>query len=943
MANLTSKQRSFVQFMQKSEEHARRGFEMLTGSADAALFFDELEHAGFFTATRSPAPVRGDEENSVRLPYWAAVDYLVSCAKAAGDLNDLGLAKKILAVVRNVSRYANNTQEGAANYHTYQKFSEVLGHLPLSAIRPSDIALTEGWLESKYDRGMVAHALAIGVLPRLIASPEPIHWKGACSIVLFCTKVRWTTEQEYPAHREPKSVVDDHWLEDMLKRCVAPLASKAGAQLARVFERRLSEVYGSGLRATNSWLFRPAVEDHPQNRAWGGIDNRLTEGLRDTVLCWVRASRTDAVEYVRRLLRSKIDICRRVAIYVIREEWSGLRGLYKTIVGPELFLDGHLHELYGLLSEHFGSLNVREQKATVRAITGIRTSATDKDAAQRLRRVQANWLSAIRGKGSAVADEAYASAAARAGLTDVGEHPDFHSYSESRWGPGPTPYEPPQIIELLRAGELISVLNAFETKDAWRGPTRRALTDAVAAAVVMAPDEFAKALPQFDAAQRAYQYAVIDGFTQYWEQCKTAKTEACASMWPALISFFERILIRKAFWNEPVEPSFDLEPTKDWIAPAIARLLASVNRRDDATYPDELLPRTWKLVDVLLQDSTGSTQLPADPMSTALNSLKGKSVDAFISHALRICRLNDKTHGAHALAWALIEPILNRELDACKDANFEFSTLVACHIPNFDFIESSWVTKNFPRLFNKSYAASFQAALDGLSYAPATRRIYQMLVATGALDEALRLESLSQKTRNRLLERVALAYLWSDEELHSLRLQHLFNLENVGDLEALVSFLSTVATGQLSAEQRERIANFWREGVDWALTQLPHTASLLSSLSRLITFVNSMAAEMDAVRIVRIAPYVHIGWHADDFVEQLLRLVETNDTAVARAFAEMLKSSVPTFDYEGKMRDLAEKLFARGKRAEAIALINTLRRLPGMEQLLVDFTQARDP
>ena len=138
MASLNANERSFIEMMGKSEEHARHGFELLLKRQDYAKFFDPLAAAGLFAADRNPAPVPVRDEDSVRIPYWTALDYLVACAKVAGETNDAALAEKIMAIVRTVSREAES-HSARDNFRTFWKFAEILGLLPTQTITFKDL------------------------------------------------------------------------------------------------------------------------------------------------------------------------------------------------------------------------------------------------------------------------------------------------------------------------------------------------------------------------------------------------------------------------------------------------------------------------------------------------------------------------------------------------------------------------------------------------------------------------------------------------------------------------------------------------------------------------------------------------------------------------------------------------------------------------------------
>src|SRR5882672_11306407 len=103
MANLSANQRSFIEMMQLSDEHAIRGFELLLKRPQFLDFFEPLIEAGLFVPEKNPAPVQTDTEGRYRIPYWKALDYLIACAKVAGEHNDAALAEKILSIIRAVS------------------------------------------------------------------------------------------------------------------------------------------------------------------------------------------------------------------------------------------------------------------------------------------------------------------------------------------------------------------------------------------------------------------------------------------------------------------------------------------------------------------------------------------------------------------------------------------------------------------------------------------------------------------------------------------------------------------------------------------------------------------------------------------------------------------------------------------------------------------------
>ena len=768
---LTERLRLFLQRMTQSPEEAQWGFELLLKRPNFADFFDHLRDYGLFNPVNNPSPITVEDGKYVRVPYWSALDYLAACAKLAGKNSDIALAEKILGVIRDVTKARLDHEGHPDNHHTYWKFAEILGDVPTAAVTDADIDLIPVWVNSRFDRGMVGHALDKGLMRKLLESQAPQDWIRASRVIWHSSIIVWVDEEGLEKKRKkPVSVMDDYWLNELIQHNAGRLGSKAGKEAVDVFIRRLREVYSEDVRAKASWLFRPAVEEHKQNHNWGGADNRFVEGTRDALIAWVDHDPASAMPYIEALLGDDAEIVRRVAFHILNERWDALRPLLMKFLGAKLFDSGHLHELYGLLDRRFGSFTDDEKAATIRAIREIQPSDHWKEPALSLKRTQRNWLSAIAGKGFADADTWYAELQADETLGRLSDHPDFHTYMVSSWGPGPTPLRAEQLVEFAKQGTLIEQLNAFEPTGSWGGPTKRALVDALEEAIGIAPGIFVEAMPTFLRAARPYQYGLINGFKQLWDASGERGQEvAWVDAWPALMSFFESLLGDDEFWREPVVEDRELTPTRNWIPSIIAEFLRAGTRDDAKSYLPDLLTLGWPLIRTLLEKSELVDRVDNDAMTQAINTEKGKAVEALFSHALRTCRVADRDRNSHAEEWNVMRSVFDSELSKCRGKNFEFSTLAGAYLANIEYLNAEWLRQNFERIFPADFPDNFFCAVAGLSYAPASRSIFQLLTSHGVLDRALTIDLRERSVRERLVERIALAYLWGDEQLDSPR------------------------------------------------------------------------------------------------------------------------------------------------------------------------------
>jgi hypothetical protein len=932
MTELNQNQQSVIKLMKKSDEHARRGFELILKRGDVERFFDALAAEGLFEPDQNPAPIQ--VETGIRIPYWSALDYLVACAKRASENNDDPLAGKVIGVVRAVSAFREPDGAVRDNSSTFWKFAVILGTLPTSSVAASDVDLVEIWLTSRFGSDQIVHALDEGALRRFLASQAPEDWSKAVQLLRACTVVLWEgAEHRGKGEKEPRLRVDEYSMKELLKHHAAGFGKKVGREASTVLRDRVRDVFSQGGRASWSYVFRPAVENHAQNRVSRGVDNCLVEGFRDSLLAWSDVDVVGAREFVRDLLQNDVEMLRRIGIHVVNERWADLSELYDPANTPDLFSSGHIHELHRLLEAHFEHIGMAGQAATLAAIRAIPPPAGE-DAERRLKWIQRRWLSAL----ERTAYQPAAEWIQELNADGIGapEHPSFNSYIETMWGPGPSAYRVEELIAFAEQGTLKDTLEAFKPSGTWRGESREGVLEALEKAVTASPRVFARALPDFKALDPAYQHALLNGFRQLWD---TSGGQASSIDWDAiwndLVGFIESLL-RDAAFGTLIERG---EFTQQWVISLIADLIKAGTTDDAHAYPSALLPRTWSVVEGLLDRVKGSDEPDTDPMTHAINTTKGRILEAVFNHALRECRLADKSKGEHSADWARMKPVFDKELAKCESDNLEFSTLAAAYIGNLEYLDSSWVRDNLARIFPLERATNFSSALGGLAYSQPTRRHYVMLRDAGILDRALRLDLKGRDTRKELIERIGLGYLWGEEPLNSPRLEYMFDGDRVEDLEAAAWLFWTVRDEKLSDEQFARIIAFWDKCVTFsaALSQPP--AKLMAALGNLAWALPN-AAGRNRDLLIAAAPYVGLQHTTHEFLKQLRRLVETNPGEIVDVLAALITTYEPSYDYQDQLKLLVARLAALGQRPAALDFCNKLVHVPGMQQLFKTLTAA---
>ncbi len=258
--------------------------------------------------------------------------------------------------------------------------------------------------------------------------------------------------------------------------------------------------------------------------------------------------------------------------------------------------------------------------------------------------------------------------------------------------------------------------------------------------------------------------------------------------------------------------------------------------------------------------------------------------------------------------------------------------LSGAYIAQLGYMDTQWTKEHVLQIFPSEFPLNGSSAIDGLGYASFTRSVYALLAEPGILDRALGYDLKGRGGREKVLERIAAAYLWGEEALESTRFSHIFDSGHIEDLETVTRVLWMVRGETLSKEQRDRVFQYWNRCIEWSGHLSEPPMQLFSSLSLLSCYLTT-ADGRERELLEAVAPYVQIGHNAYEFVDQLVRLVETSPEGVSAVLSKMIKARVPDFDYNDQLKALLHALADKGKKQDVISHAERLRSLPGMQEL----------
>lgn len=927
MAELTVAQRDLVALMTESEMNAARGFSLLATYERPQDFFRHVRDVGLLGSDRNPRPQPvQDSDGSFYIPYWPALPFLTKVAEAARNTRDLTLGSEVMAVIRALGAPVGDSPEIIDNYHTHTACAEISGILPVECVAEEDIELARLWLSSRWNNDLVVKELDDGLFASHIREPTEHSKRKLARLLSIVTELKAPPADD--RYARPEAISDDYWLERLIEHHSVELGRVVGRAAVELLASRTAEVFSVGGMDDSSWLSRAAVEEHDQNPSWDHLRGAIVSGFRDALSAWIAVDLTAARSFIPELLDSSSQIVRRVAIHAINTNWPVLSDIFLSVMRPALFEVGHLHEMYLLLSARFAELKVGDQQSIVAAIIAL-SGGLDGEDLIRAKHIQRNWLHAIYERGSREADEMYRGLVEELG--PLRDHPDLLAYHETSWGPGPSPATAAELTVAAEAGELVDFAARCLPEDQGFRSPRKALLDTLTEAAKATPAAFASYLREHREVPRGLQYAIIRAYLDLY---KGAEGESRLAVTPHLhlaLDNLARTLSDSAFWAESVEQGDVLEPNRDWIPGLAADVITDLANGDGVPFGDEQRLLSLRVTRALLARSEG-IDTADDALTAAINNPRGRAFDAFLSVLLRLCRDADLAVGSHVAVWPEYVEDVEAELARPAGESLEVYALLGSHILQLMYMAEEWVTQSVRLLFPSDDSAKFKAAVTGLAYAGANMALYDLLGSADVPSVALNSDEITGVARERMIERVALAYIWGQEKLSGPILGAMFHSDRKTDLVELVSTISRWADDDLGGGRRERAIALAERCVAFAAGDPSAHKQLLSIAARYIEFTSSLGPQ-EMAWLTLAAPFAIESHGLYEFTERLEAMAREYPVQVVELLRAAMSRRLPSYDYRDSIQKTLRIVFDAGRRLDAIDLLDRLVTEGGMYQL----------
>ena len=792
------------------------------------------------------------------------------------------------------------------------QFAKVLSQIPCEFITPENLNAVDYWLDDQYERGLVTDVIGEKWLSQLFAKENEHSLSLAYRLLDILFDVRFSTENMSGRDAKRASI-----------RFNDPNAGKITGNIADVAGRRLGKRAVLALQSkitrfldeleNDTWssIWQPAIEEHEQNKYHHDAENVLIEVYRNTLCGYMAENPTEACEYISSLLNCPYQTIKRVAIYCIGQYFESCKSFTDNLLNENYFQSNYRHEIWHFLNKHYGDFSeVQKQKvlAIIQQEVQIdKDGSVIEDASAYKKSI---WLTAIKDFGD---EEVLRYREAITVSKTLPEHPDFSSYMTVGDVGDQSPYSVEEL-GALSISKLVQTLNEYKGSVDWREQGIEGLTIALKQVFKTTPLKYGYCLDNFSDLDFVYIYSIIEAYAELW-------TEKVKLPWDDLLQYLfvyiTSILDQPRLWGSANANQHDAcVGNCNRIVSAIARFFETGVKSDDHAFPPRYHNNIEALLKIMLEKVGGEEFKPdSDAVFKAINSPRGKCIEALINLTLRACRLENRSNTSdsdHLKIWEHYQGYFDVELDRSSKGEYEFATLVTNYLPNFLFMSRKWILSNLPLIFDQSDRLKWSCAMQGYSYVGLVdKEIYGFIKTQGDFLLALDDQNLKVRVRERIIEHIVIAYFANFEELDEKNslIGALLNRLVFDELSHFIWFV-WINHKEDDDSLRKKVYDLWPLLLANLDMSRKEDRKLASKLCHWASFINRIDEERREL-LITIAPYSDESYNSYLLLTELARLSEEQPFEVNQIWQHVLQGCVPEYPGEA-IRTILTNLVSRG-------------------------------
>jgi hypothetical protein len=689
-------------------EHRRYFFDKL----ENPLWLEPLAEKGFF---KNPPPAqRDDSDGTISFPTWPESRYLARMAKLS-------------EAHQSVVKIALNIPD-TENIQVHSDLADVALALPVE-LAARFVPKARKWLESPYELllpeklGMLVSRLAEGgeveksiklAQALLTVLPDPRSGTAAAAGL----------EKYALLHPTPRFSVWHY--KQVLEKNIPSLVDAGGERTLNLLcdcleaairlSRQPSDAAGPN---DYSWIWRPAVEDHEQNRD-DGLKDALVDAIRDASERLAKKDPGCVPSLVGLLERRPWQIFPRLALHLLRKFPDQAGALIEERLADRAGFDApSLRHEYSLLAaacfvrisaaaqEQFLSWiaqgpDVEILKKGHREANGVELPETE--IAGCTKWWQRDRLAPLKEVLPQEWKERY-----KALVKELGEpsHPEFLSYTTGVWV-GPTSPKSQEDIQNMAVADVVSYLRTWMPPEGPFADSPEGLGRAVAAAVSADPARFAKEANSFQGLDPTYVRELLWGL-------RDAARQGRAFDWQPVLDLCAWVMAEPLEIAGRQQRHPENDPDWGWTRKGVADLLSAGLQKGKGEIPNQFRDQCWNVIAALTSDPQPTSEYESqyggsnmDAASMSINTVRGQAMHAVIHYGLWVIRsLGSPAGGEARLSKGLEEMpemrgILEKHLDPQHETSLTVRAVYGQWFPWLIVMDPKWAAGKVSSIFPES-------------------------------------------------------------------------------------------------------------------------------------------------------------------------------------------------------------------------------------------------
>jgi hypothetical protein len=467
--------------------------------------------------------------------------------------------------------------------------------------------------------------------------------------------------------------------------------------------------------------------------------------------------------------------------------------------------------------------------------------------------------------------------------------------------------------------KLVQFLNEYDHVGHFGDPGVEGLVKTFGALVSLEDCTVLNNLEHFIDLKPHYLNEIFPSYSKLWSDKKQRTWD---NLWPKLIDFARTLFEQDSFWQSP--ENNDSSPfigDKNWVVSSYCRLVESGCEKDERAFDINLSAKIKHTLELILAHVDGSHfDNDSDAVSIAINSPRGRCLEAYLKLALHQCSNVEKDSDEHQNIWAAYEPVFSNELNKPSTANeYEFITLVVMYVLNFSYLSKKWTSENLEKMFGEVNSLQWLCAVQSYTYVgrliPEVHKIFR---ANGFYVSILDAPNLNDTVKGRYVEYMCIAHIQKIESLDDddSLLQLLLRRKNESELSKMIWFLWSIRKKDMDVIH-ELVFDLWPKLVELIGQQTTEQRPLASKLALWAEYIKDLN-EQSKLWLCELAPFVQDDHNGMSFMKQLARMSDTAPLDTADIWKATLVNPFYMYDLT-PLEQIFKNLIAIGKEGKKTA------------------------